>query len=64
MEDYGLMQCLKVFYTNGLEAEFGIGSLEWAKTRPIDKGTKVVIRDGCKIICDKKGILSNLINRV
>ncbi len=61
-EDWGLVQSLRVFYNNGLEVEFGITTLEWAKTNPVDPGTKRVISNGVKIIYDKNGILQSLLN--
>ncbi|HEY4475085.1 MAG TPA: nucleotidyltransferase domain-containing protein [Candidatus Paceibacterota bacterium] len=60
-EDYGLMQSRRVFYVDGYEVEFGITIPEWAKTNPIDEGTKMVIADGVKILYDKSGLLNNLL---
>jgi hypothetical protein len=40
LEDYGLVQSLRVFYEDGVEAEFGLTSREWLRTDPIDADTR------------------------
>lgn len=60
-EDYQLAQGKRVFYKNGIEAEYGITTLEWAKTDPVYSGTKRVITDGAKILYDKNGLLEKLL---
>lgn len=63
-EDYKLVQARRVLYQNGLEVEYGITTSEWAKTDPVDPGTKRVITDGLKILYDKNGILKSLLDAV
>lgn len=63
-EDWGLVKTKRVFYENGIEAEFNIATEEWAKTNPVDKGTKKVMTDGNKILVDKEGMLKKLINAI
>lgn len=59
--DYGLVQSKRAYFNDGLEVEFGITTSEWAKTDPIDPGTKKVISDGSKILYDKTEILNGLL---
>lgn len=63
-EDWGTVKVKRVFYASGLEVEFGITSLQWAKINPVDIGTRRVITDGAKILYDKEGILRQLINAI
>lgn len=63
-EDYKLVQARRVFYQNGLEVEYGITTSGWAKTDPVDPGTKRVINGGLKILYDKNGILKPLLDAV
>jgi uncharacterized protein len=59
-EDWGLLQALRTKYSDGREVEFGICSEEWAKTDPIDAGTRQVVIDGMKILFDPDGVLTEL----
>lgn len=56
VEDYGLVQSLRVHYDNGIEAEFGITTQQWLKIDPPDDGTLRVLRDGYRILNDKAGL--------
>ncbi|MCX5115274.1 nucleotidyltransferase domain-containing protein [Streptomyces sp. NBC_00378] len=47
--------------TSGLEVEIGIGSPEWAKTDPVDPGTRRVVTDGARLLHDPAGVLASLI---
>ena len=40
--------------------EFGIVSTSWIE-KPLDKGTIKVLRDGFKVVIDKKGYFKNII---
>ncbi|HYV33827.1 MAG TPA: aminoglycoside 6-adenylyltransferase [Candidatus Limnocylindria bacterium] len=62
-ENYGLVQSLRVFYQDGIEAEFGITTPEWIKL-PIDPGTQKVLLDGYKILFEKDNLLFNLIKNL
>lgn len=63
-EDYKLVQARRVFYESGLEVEYGITTPEWAKTDPVDEGTRRVVTDGAKILCDKNGLLQLLLDTI
>jgi predicted nucleotidyltransferase len=57
VEYYGLVTSLRVFYTNGLEVEFGVTSVRWAAA-PLDEGTRQVIAGGMRILFERSPILS------
>ena len=61
LEDYGLVQCRRVRYENGIEVEFGITTAEWLNTVPIDEGSSRVMSDGHRILDDKAGLFSTFI---
>ncbi len=63
IEDWGLMQSIRTFYSHGFEVEYGITTKQWLNTDPIDPGTFRVISDGCKIILDKDKGLKNLLSK-
>jgi predicted nucleotidyltransferase len=46
---------------SGLEVEVGIGSPAWAKTDPVDPGTRRVVTDGARLLHDPAGILAGLL---
>ncbi|MFJ9286661.1 hypothetical protein ACIRPE_28475, partial [Kitasatospora aureofaciens] len=46
---------------SGLEVEVGIGSPAWAKTDPVDPGTRRVVTDGARVLHDPAGILAGLL---
>ena len=46
LEDYGLVQSRRVRYGNGVEVEFGITTIGWLNTAPIDEGSRRVMSDG------------------
>ena len=58
-EDWGAVQSLRTFYQNGTEVEFGVASPSWAAI-PVDPGTRAVVSDGMKILCDPRGLLEAL----
>lgn len=45
---------------SGLEAEINIGSRDWAKTDPVDPGTRRVVSDGA-VLYDPEGLLAHLV---
>jgi len=57
VEYYGLVTSLRVFYTNGLEVEFGVTSVRWAAA-PLDEGTRRVIAGGMRVLFERSPILS------
>ena len=48
-EYWGLVTSLRVYYTEGLEVEFGMTTLAWAAL-PVDPGTKHVVSHGMRIL--------------
>ncbi|MGI5233614.1 nucleotidyltransferase domain-containing protein [Actinoallomurus sp. CA-142502] len=44
----------------GLEVELNIGSSDWARTDPVDPGTRRVVTDGVRILHDPEGALTRL----
>jgi predicted nucleotidyltransferase len=60
-EDWGKAQTIRTFYKDGMEIEFGITTLDWADIPP-DPGTQTVISGGTKIILDKTGLLTKLLD--
>ena len=57
IEDYGKMTSWRVFYRDGVEVEFGITVISWI-SMPLDAGTRLVLKDGIKILFEKNGELS------
>ena len=53
IEYYGACTSIRVYYMDGKEVEFGIVEPSWIK-RPLDRGTYKVLKDGFKVIIDKK----------
>jgi predicted nucleotidyltransferase len=56
-EDWGRVRSLRVWYPSGLEVEFSFAPLDWA-ARPLDSGTARVLRDGCRVLFDRSGVLA------
>jgi len=60
VEDYGVVQSVRVFYEDGPEVEYGITTSEWA-TLPLDEGTLKVLRDGVKVLLERDGSLNRAV---
>ena len=58
-EYYGACISVRVWYEWGAEVEFGIVKPSWMAI-PLDEGTCRVLRDGYRVVLDKKGYFSNL----
>ena len=58
--DYGSVQSNHVLYQDGLKVEYGITTLEWTKTNPIDCETYKVVTDGMRILYDPKNAFKHL----
>jgi predicted nucleotidyltransferase len=58
-EDWGRVTSLRVFYTGGLEVEFGFTTPDWADV-PVDAGTRRVVSDGMRVLYDPEGVLEVL----
>lgn len=63
LEDWGVLQSLRVHYITGLEIEFGVAPLDWAALPP-DPGTREVVRGGMRILHDPQGLLQALLAAV
>ena len=59
IEDWGLVQSLRVWYEGGLEVEFGFTSVAWLSI-PLDAGTKQVLSDGFRFMVAKRGMHAKL----
>ncbi|MFB6435257.1 nucleotidyltransferase domain-containing protein [Streptomyces sp. NPDC056411] len=46
---------------SGLEVEINVGPTDWARTDPVDPGTRRVVSDGARPLHDPAGILAHLI---
>src|SRR5688572_4282517 len=62
-EDWGNVTSLRVWYSGGLEVEFGWTEPDWAALPP-DPGTEQVVKDGAAILFDPKGVLAALLAAV
>jgi predicted nucleotidyltransferase len=61
-EDWGKVTSLRVWYTEGLEVEFGIASDDWG-TDPSDRGDGQVIRNGLIVLHEIDRKLSERVKR-
>ena len=57
------MTSIRVHYTSGIEAEFGIATGSWASI-PLDPGTRRVISDGMQVLHDPDRLLEVALNEV
>ena len=57
VEDYGLVTSLRVWYSNGLEIEYGLTDERWA-AEPLDEGSRQIIADGIRILFEREAIVS------
>jgi len=62
-EDYGKLTSVRIWYTDGLEVEYGITNEDWVSF-PLDKGTCQVFQDGLLILFERNGLLSLAESRV
>ncbi|MGK7934765.1 MAG: nucleotidyltransferase domain-containing protein [Xenococcaceae cyanobacterium] len=58
--DYGLVQSKHVLYKDGLKVEYGITTLEWTQTNPVDCETYRVVIDGMRILYDPENAFKYL----
>lgn len=62
-EDWGAVQSRRVWYADGVEAEFGFTTRTWADP-PIDDGTWRVVADGFRVLYDPSGVLLQALEAV
>ncbi|TCZ79368.1 nucleotidyltransferase domain-containing protein [Paenibacillus albiflavus] len=58
-EEWGIVTSLRVYYSCGLEVEFGVVGEEWVK-EPLDQGTVGVITNGFSIVIDKENVFESI----
>jgi predicted nucleotidyltransferase len=58
-EAWGKVTSLRVWYSKGLEVEFGITAPDWSRP-PLDAGTARVLRDGYQALFDPRGLLADI----
>jgi hypothetical protein len=61
---YGVVWSRHVHLLPAAEVELTFAECSWARTDPIDVGTRRVINDAFQIIFDKDGILAKLVDAV
>lgn len=59
-EVYGVTRAWRLWLTPQVELELGIADTSWAETRPVDPGTRRVVRNGMNALVDKDGLLHAL----
>jgi uncharacterized protein len=55
-QKWGPLRERRVRLRSGLQVELGVAPTTWAAL-PLDPGTEKVLRDGCQVLYDPKGIL-------
>jgi uncharacterized protein len=58
--EWGAIAERRLRLPSGLEIEVGIGHSSWARTAPVDPGTRAVVRDGLWPVFDPLGLLAKL----
>lgn len=59
VEDWGKVKSLRAWFASGLEVEFGLTSEDWI-AKPLDEDTRIVLRDGFKVLFDRDRLSANL----
>lgn len=62
LEDYQLVQSLRVFYENGPEVEFGITSLDWIAESQL-QSTGKILSGGYRVIHDPANLIDGFCRR-
>lgn len=62
--DFGAIQERRLRAPDGTDWEFGIGTPGWARTDPVDPGTRRVVADGLVPLHDQHGLLARLVAAV
>ncbi|MFY4720959.1 nucleotidyltransferase domain-containing protein [Streptomyces sp. LaBMicrA B280] len=60
---WGLITERRHTLASGLEVELGIGGPQWARTDPVDPGTRRVVTDGARTLYDPRRALAALVRR-
>ena len=59
-EEYGVVWCRRIWLEPACELEIAFAPLSWAEVSPVDRGTRRVVSDGCRILYDPDGLLKRL----
>jgi predicted nucleotidyltransferase len=59
--EWGAMIERRLLLRSGLEIEIGVERPSWARTRPVDPGTRRVVQNGFMAIFDPQGLLTALV---
>jgi uncharacterized protein len=60
-EEYGQLWSRRIWLEPGHhELEIGFVLPSWADVHPVDRGTRQVVADGCRVLHDPKGLLARL----
>jgi hypothetical protein len=62
IEDYGAVRSYQIQLAPSAELELSFGSVDWARTDPVDTGTAHIARDAFKIVVDKDALLQRLLD--
>lgn len=58
-ENYGRVTSIRVWYENNMEVEFQVTSPLWI-SRPLDEDALKVLKDGYRVILDKRNYFTNM----
>jgi len=58
-ENYGMVTSIRAWYEDGMEVEFGVTSPLWI-SKPLDEGTLKVLKDGYRVVLDKRNYFINM----
>lgn len=61
---YGVVWSRHLKLMPAAKVELTFAQCSWAKTDPVDLGTRSIVKDACKIIFDKDGTLARLVKAV
>jgi uncharacterized protein len=61
---YGVVWSRHIHLLPKAEVELTFAKCSWARTGPVDSGTRTVVKDAFRIIFDKDGILAKLVDAV
>jgi predicted nucleotidyltransferase len=56
VEDWGKVISLRVWYSSGLEVEFGLAGQDWIE-KPIDEGSRKILQNRYESLLDRTGRL-------
>ena len=59
IEEYGKCMSLRVWYSDGLEVEYGFVDESWSAL-PLDEDTRRIVSDGMTVMYERKPLLSPL----